>query len=180
MTAPVPGSNDSRRIARLLAISLFLLVLPRHTAGADSGPQVQLDVSKAGPRAVESMTERGVFRDYRFAWTSLTEAFESNSLAPLNGPFVGAAKGGLTQAVAKQRQNGLRSRYSSQNHKVEAVFYAPEGDVMELHDTAEYQLQILDGSKVIHDENVVIHYVVLMTPAADRWVVRQLQAVQGF
>jgi hypothetical protein len=51
---------------------------------------------------------------------------------------------------------------------------------MELHDTAEYQLQLLDGSKVIHDENVVMHYVVLMTPAADRWVVRQLQAVQGF
>jgi hypothetical protein len=63
---------------------------------------------------------------------------------------------------------------------VEAVFYAPEGDVMELHDTAEYQLQLLDGSKVIHDENVVMHYVVLMTPAADRWVVRQLQAVQRF
>jgi hypothetical protein len=180
VTALVPGSNDSRRIVHLLAISLFLLVSPRHTAGADSGPQVQLDVSKAGPRAVESMTERGVFRDYRFAWTSLTEALESNSLAPLNGPFVGTAKGWFTQAVAKQRQNGLRSRYSSQNHKVEAVFYAPEGDVMELHDTAEYQLQILDGSKVIHDENVVIHYVVLMTPAADRWVVRQLQAVQGF
>jgi hypothetical protein len=63
---------------------------------------------------------------------------------------------------------------------VEAVFYAPEGDVMELHDTAEYQLQLLDGSKVIHDENEVMHYVVLMTPAADRWVVRQLQAVQRF
>lgn len=180
MTAIVPGPNYYGGIAHLLAISLLLLVLPCHAVGADSAPQFQLDVSKAGPRAVESMTEHGVFRDYRFAWTSLTEALESNSLAPLNGPFVGTAKGWFTQAVAKQRQNGLSSRYISQNHKVEAVFYSPEGDVMELHDTAEYQLQVLDGSKVIHDENVVIHYVVLMTPAADRWVVRQLQAVQGF
>jgi hypothetical protein len=180
VTALLPDPNYYGRVAQVLAISLFLLAGPGHSVRADSGPQVQLDVSKAGPRAVESMTERGVFRDYRFAWTSLTEALESNSLAPLNGPFVGTAKGWFTQAVVKQRQNGLSSRYISQNHKVEAVFYAPEGDVIELHDTAEYQLQLLDGSRVIHDENVVIHYLVLMTPAADRWVVRQLQAVQGF
>ena len=64
--------------------------------------------------------------------------------------------------------------------QVEAVFYAPEGDVMELHDTAEYQLQISDGGKLIHDEHVVQHYIVLMTPAADRWVIRQLQAVPQF
>src|SRR5260370_15032325 len=108
------------------------------------------------------------------------EAVGVNSVAARNGPFVGAAKGWFTEAGQKQGQNGLSARYSMQNHKVEAVFYAPEGDVMELHDTAEYQLQLLDGSKLIHDENVVIHYVVLMTPAADRWVVRQLQAVEGF
>src|SRR5260370_8354560 len=108
------------------------------------------------------------------------EAVGVNSVAARNGPFVGAAKGWFTEAVQKQRQNGLSSRYISQNHKVEAVFYAPEGDVMELHDTAEYRLQLLDGSKLIHDENVVIHYVVLMTPAADRWVVRQLPAVPQF
>ena len=51
---------------------------------------------------------------------------------------------------------------------------------MELHDTAEYQLQIRDGGRVIDDEHVVVHYIVLMTPAADRWVVRQFQAVPQF
>jgi hypothetical protein len=180
VTRSVLRTNHYLRVALLLAVGLFLLASSGDSVLADSGPQIELDVSKAGPRSVESMTERGVLRDYSFAWTSLTEALETNSLAPLNGPFVGTAKGWFTQEVAKQRQNGLSSRYINQNHKVEAVFYAPEGDVMELHDTAEYQLQLLDGSKVIHDENVVIHYVVLMTPAADRWVVRQLQAVQGF
>jgi hypothetical protein len=51
---------------------------------------------------------------------------------------------------------------------------------MELHDTADYQLQISDGGKIIHEEHVVLHFVVLMTPAADRWVIRQLQAVPQF
>ena len=63
---------------------------------------------------------------------------------------------------------------------MEAAFYAPEGDMIELHDTAEYDLQILDGDKTIHSEHAVVHYVVLMTPGADRWVVRQLQAVPAF
>jgi hypothetical protein len=51
---------------------------------------------------------------------------------------------------------------------------------MELHDTAQYPLQIRDGDKTVHNERVTVHYVVLMTPAADRWVVRQLQAVPQF
>jgi hypothetical protein len=38
----------------------------------------------------------------------------------------------------------------------------------------------MDGSKSIHSAHAVVHYVVLMTPGADRWVVRQLQAVQQF
>jgi hypothetical protein len=52
--------------------------------------------------------------------------------------------------------------------------------MIELHDTADYDLQILDGGKAIHNEHVVVHYVILMTPGADRWVIRQLQSVPGF
>ena len=168
------------RLAQALLIGLLLLISTVTAVAADSNAHVQLDVSKAGPRAVESLTERGILRDYSFAWTTLAQALESNSLEPLNGPFVGAAKDWFTRAVAKQRENGLSSRYANQSHKVEVVFYAPEGDVIELHDTADYQLQVFDGGKVIDDEHVVIHYVVLMTPAADRWVIRQLQAVPQF
>ena len=82
--------------------------------------------------------------------------------------------------IASQQQSDLSQRYADQSHQVEAVFYAPEGDVMELHDTAQYQLQILDGDKTIQDEHVTVHYIILMTPTADRWVVRQLQAVPQF
>jgi hypothetical protein len=147
---------------------------------ADSAAQVRLDTSKAGPRAVETLTEQRILRDYRFAWTSLAQALEFNTLDPLEGPFVGSAKQCLAQTVASQRQTNLSSRYLEQHHKLEAVFYAPEGDVIELHDTAEYQLQILDGGKEIHQNHVTVHYVVLMTPGADRWVIRQLQAVPQF
>ena len=98
----------------------------------------------------------------------------------MSGLFVGSANRWLRDAVSSQRRSGLSSHYSNQNHKVEAVFYAPEGDVIELHDVAEYDYQILDGGKAVHNEHAVVHYVVLMTPGADRWVVRQIQAVQQF
>lgn len=176
-------NRQSRRLSRLvgvIAISLAACVAPAYSVGADSTPQVTLNTSKAGPRAVEDLTERAILRDYRFAWLNLDLALESDSSGPLSGLFAGSASAWLNDSVAAQRSSGLRSKYLNQNHKLDAVFYAPEGDVIELHDTAEYDWQILDGSKTIHDEHVVVHYVVLMTPGADRWVVRQLQAVPSF
>ena len=86
----------------------------------------------------------------------------------------------LKDTVLSQQQSGIAQRYGNQNHRVEAVFYSPEGDVLELHDTVQYQLQVSDGGKVIHDDPVTLHYVVLLTPGADRWVIRQLQAVPQF
>jgi hypothetical protein len=147
---------------------------------ADSAPHVTLDVTKASPREVETLTQRSIVRDYKFAWANLDLALESNSGGPLNGLFVGPANTWLTDKVTSQRQYGITSRYLNQAHKLDAVFYAPEGDVIELHDTAEYDLEILDGSQTIHSEHAVVHYIVLMTPGADRWVVRQIQSVPQF
>lgn len=167
------------RFIKLVAITAIAFSALTSLA-ADSTPQVALNISKAGPRSVESLTERAVLRDYKFAWVNLEQALESNSTAPLSGLFAGTANQWLADAVNAQRRSGLSSRYLNQNHKVEAAFYAPEGDMIELHDTAEYDLQILDGAKTIHSEHATLHYVVLMTPGADRWVVRQLQAVPQF
>ena len=164
----------------VFGVGLLLPSLCLHSFAADAVVKVQLDTAKAGPRAVESLTERGILRDYRFAWTSIAQALEFNTFDPLEGPFSGEAKQWLRQTVASQQQSGLSQKYLDQTHHVEAVFYAPEGDVMELHDTAQYQMQILDGNKTIRDEQVVVRYVVLMTPGADRWVIRQLQAVPQF
>jgi hypothetical protein len=165
---------------RLVTGFALLCGLALNSYGADSAVQVQLDSKKAGPRAVESLTERGILRDYRFAWTSRAQALEFNTYDLLEGPFAGEAKQVLRETITSQQHSGLSRQYVNQNHRLEAVFYAPEGDVMELHDTAEYELRISDGGKLIHDEHVVMHFVVLMTPGADRWVIRQLQAVPQF
>ena len=160
-------------------IALVILLSVVNSTAADT-PQVVLNVSKAGPRAVEPLTERSLLRDYKFAWSNLALALESGSEAPLNGLFVGNASTVVHQAVKNQVKNGLTSRYLHQSHKVEAVFYAPEGDVIELQDVAEYDYQIVDAGRAIHQEHAIVHYLVLMTPGADRWVVRQLQSVQQF
>jgi hypothetical protein len=165
---------------RIAMIGVTLVLVAGNLKAADASPQVTLNVSRAAPRTVEPLTQRALLRDYKFAWTNLAQALESNSMESLNELFAGNANTWLNGKVSTQRQSGLSSRYSNQSHKVDAVFYAPEGDVIELHDTAEYDYQVLDGSKSVHSEHAVVHYVVLMTPGADRWVVRQIQAVQHF
>ena len=168
--------------ARLKVIATIVLVLLSSSAllAADNSPQVTLDASKAAPRSVEALTQRAIVRDYKFAWTSLDAALGSNSAGPLNGLFAGTANDWLRQAVSGQQRSGIISRYLNQRHKLDAIFYAPAGDLIELHDTAEYDFEIHDGGKTIHNDHATVHYVVLMTPGADRWVIRQLQAVPQF
>jgi hypothetical protein len=173
-----PGMQQMRHFAAQIIVIVFVSAIQSYAA--DTDVQVQLDVKKASPRAVESLTERGILRDYRFAWSSIAQALELNTEDPLEGPFTGQAKESLMQTVTAQQGANLTQQYTNQIHRLEAVFYAPEGDVMELHDTAEFQVRVSDGGKVIHDEHIVMHYVVLMTPGADRWAIRQLQAVPQF
>jgi len=169
-------------VNRLLAATMALAVLLAgvRSVAADSGPQVSLESGKATPRAVEPLTQRSIVRDYKLGWTSLAKALEADSIGPLNGLFEGQAYEWLRDAVADQQKNGLKSIYANQTHRLEAVFYAPEGDVIELHDTAEYDVQISEGDKTIHNKHELVRYIVLMTPGADRWVIRQMQAVPQF
>ena len=169
-----------QRIRTRLAVAALLLSVapPVFSAPVDPAPEVTLNVANVGPRTMEPLTQRSVLRDYKFGWANLAEAFESNSAGAVNGLFAGTAQTWLNDAISSQIRAGLTSRYLNQRHTLEAVFYAPEGDLIELHDTAEYDYQILDGSKTIYSEHTVVHYVVLMTPGADRWVIRQLQSVQ--
>ena len=163
-----------------LSATFLVLLLSGGLFAGESSPQVTLNVSQSSPRPVEPLTQRAIVRDYRFAWANLDRALQSNSAGPLNGLFAGTASDWLNDAVNHQRGSGITSAYRNQRHQLAAVFYAPAGDVIELHDTAEYDFEIRDSSKTIHQEHAIVHYVVLMTPAADRWVIRQLQAVPGF
>ncbi|HTS37678.1 MAG TPA: hypothetical protein VMH04_18530 [Candidatus Solibacter sp.] len=166
--------------ARFLAAAILTLIVAMYSRAADLSVRVELNSGKAGPRSVEALTQRSIVRDYKFAWASLAQALESNTTSPLNGLFAGNANELINAEVKNQQRTGLISRYLHQNHNVEVVFYAPEGDMMQLHDTADYDLQLLDGNKTIHQEHVTVRFVVLITPAADRWVIRQLQSVPQF
>ena len=82
-----------------------------------------------------------------------------------------------------QRNSGKPDFISAivdKGHHVKAIFYSPEGSAMELHDTAELQIQVLDGDKVLHSEDVTMHYVALLTAAENSWKVRVLEAVPSF
>jgi hypothetical protein len=157
-------------------IVLFSLAAP--AIGPDVA--VELDINNAGPRKIEPQTEGRILADYRLAWADIALALSSNDSGPVEGIFTGAAKDWLDQTVASQRQSGITTRYSNQSHKLQAVFYAPEGDLITLHDTAQYDRQVLVDGKVILEDRGVHRYVVLMTPGADRWVVRELIEVQNF
>ncbi len=160
---------------KLTSLLLFLCLVPNLLGQA--APEVKLTVATVGPRAVEPRTEQSLVRDYTAAWKSLADASESNTPALLDAYFAGAARTNFGREVSDQQKIGTHIRYLNQVHNLKAVFYAPEGDVMQLQDSAEYQMQIVSGDKVIHDEHVVVQYVVVMTPGADRWMVRQIQAV---
>lgn len=153
----------------------FVELIPNGLASPT--PRVALDTSRIAPREIEDLTEHNIIRDYGFAWQSLAEAREQNRTDLIDAYFTGFAHDHLKQAIEDQKSTGLRTRYIDNGHKLEAFFYAPGGDAMELRDTAHLQLQVLDGDKVVHEENATVQYLVLMTPGADRWYVRVLQAV---
>jgi hypothetical protein len=56
------------------------------------------------------------------------------------------------------------------------VFYSPEGLSIQLLDTVEYDVQVLDHGKLQTTQHVRAHYVAVMTPTEVRWKVRIFQA----
>ena len=167
-----------RRYARVLVlsgISWAAFVFPVLADGPT--PNVQLSTASATPREVEDSTQKAIVRDYTAAWTALATALANNQTGGLDASFTGVARDQLAARVAGQGKSGLRTQIIDRGHKLEAVVYTPEGSAMQLHDTAQVDIQIMDGGEVIHSEHTTLHYVVLMTVAEDRWKVRLLQEV---
>ena len=164
----------------LLAIALLLVIQQGKLVMAAAAPSVSLNAEHSAPRQVEDTTEKAVARDYAAAWHAMAEALDQNRADLVAGGFIGTAADKLTSAVEAQRKAGLHQRIVDKGHRVEVVFYSPEGSAMELHDTAQLELQVLDGSTVIHSEDATVHYVALLTAAENSWKVRLLQAVPQF
>jgi hypothetical protein len=139
-------------------------------------PSVQLTASR-GPREIEDLTRQKILHDYAAAWQSLDAGLEQNRAELVNDYFTGFAKDEFTRTITEQSATGIHRHYVDHGHKLEVLFYSPDGGVMQLQDNAEYEVQIFDGARLLHSETVTARYLVLMTPAADRWMVRLLQDV---
>jgi hypothetical protein len=161
------------------ALSLFILLLTRGVIAAPSNTsiQVKIDSSQATPRDVEDQTRESIVRDYGKAWQSLEQALENNRADALNANFVGYARDRWGGTVSEQAKAGMSRRVVDRGHQLQVVFYSVEGSAMELRDTAQLEIQYLEGGKVVHSERVTSHYMVLMTPAENSWKVRILQEV---
>ena len=163
----------------LAGLLCAIAVLYLRASASDEVPRVQFSAKNIGPRAIEDLTSQHIPRDYALAWQTMEQALEENRPDLLDAYFTGFAKENLSKRVHSQISSGMHVRYQDRGHHLEGIFYAPAGDAMELHDRAQLDVQIYDGTKVIYDEPVDAQYIVLMTPGADRWLVRKLQAVNG-
>jgi hypothetical protein len=163
-------------------VTAFLVVLSAFwidSAHAAELPRVNLNAENAGPRQIEDTTEQAVARDYARAWESMTTALSQNRSDMLDADFVGVALDNLRERVNQQQQSGLHTRYIDRGHNLQAVFYSPEGSAIQLRDVAQFEVQFLDGDKVIHNEQRTETYTVVMTATENRWKVRVLQAALG-
>jgi hypothetical protein len=156
------------RTAILLSLATALL-LPTGAKAAS------LDVSASAPRAVEERTSVAVERDYTQAWKSLVSALQTNRAELLEADFTGAAREHWQKAIVGQRENGLSRRIVDRGHSLHITFYSPDGSAMQGIDTADLEIQYLDGSNVLGAEHVTARYLVLLTPAEDSWKVRGME-----
>lgn len=156
-------------IAGLIFAAMFVFPLDQPAVRVESTDSV-------GPRTLETQTKAAVIRDYLQAWSSFSRAFEQNRADVLDADFVGVAREKLEDTIREQARLGIQTHYRDGAHDVQLVFYSPEGLSIELVDTVEYDVQILDHEKSLTTQHVHARYVAVLTPTEVRWKVRVFQA----
>jgi hypothetical protein len=142
-------------------------------------PQVHLDAAGLAPRPIEELTGTTIARHYARAWRDLVGALESDRAEGLGEEFVGSAKDRLMRRIGEQKQASMHVRIVDRGHHLKAVFYSTDGTAMQLLDQAQLEIQTFDGNKLLDTQNAPHEYIVLMTPGADRWYVRDLEEVSA-
>jgi hypothetical protein len=142
-------------------------------------PQVHLDAAGLAPRSIEELTGTTIARHYALAWRNLAEALESGRAEGLSEEFVGFAKDRFRQRISEQELAGVHVRIVDHGHHLKAVFYSTDGTAMQLLDQAQLEIQTYDGNKLLDTQNAPHEYIVLMTPGADRWYIRDLEEVSA-
>ena len=152
-----------------------LVVAATFVFGSDQ-PAVRVEsTDSVGPRTLEAQTKAAVVRDYLQAWSSFGRAFEQNREEILDADFVGVAKEKLEDTIREQAKLGIQTRYRDGSHDIQLVFYSPEGLSIQLVDTVEYDVQLLDQEKLLITQHVHARYVAVLTPTEVRWKVRVFQ-----
>ncbi len=139
-------------------------------------PAVRVDAEAVGPRSLEDLTRTAVVRDYLQSWKSMSAALQENRADLLGTSYLGLAKEKLAEAVREQHELGIRTNYRDLSHHLKIVFYSPEGLSVQLVDTVEYNMQIIDHDQVLAPQHVRARYVAVLTPTEVRWKVRVFQA----
>ena len=164
------GRGSKTPLLALLAFVIFVLA-------AFEQPEVNVAPGDpAGPRTLEPQTRSAAVRDYLAAWTTLHHALEENNSGLLDADFVGIAKEQLSATIRDQQKLGLQTRYQDRKHEIHLVFYSPEGWSLQLLDTVEYDVQLLDHGKVQATQHLRVPYLAVLTPTEVRWKVRVFQA----
>jgi hypothetical protein len=89
---------------------------------------------------------------------------DANNAALLDQDFVGTARDKLAEAIQQQSTLALHTRYQDKSHDIQVVFYSPEGLSIQLVDTVEYDVQVLDHDKLKATQPVRARYIVVLTP----------------
>jgi hypothetical protein len=153
--------------------SLFAAIF---ALGADQPAVRVAPTDSVGPRRLDKQTEAAVIHNYLDAWRSLSGAFEQNRADLLDPNFTGVAKDKLADTIREQAKLGIHTRYQDSAHDLQLVCYSPEGLSIQLVDTVEYDVQIIDGKTIQATQHVRAKYVAVLTPTEVRWKVRVFQA----
>jgi hypothetical protein len=172
-TVTKTGRGKVTRTLLLILGSAFatLFVLASDEPGVRVAP-----TDSVGPRTLEKHTETTVIHDYLEAWHSLSSALEQNRADLLDSDFVGAAREKLADTIREQAKLGIHTRYRDSAHELQLIFYSPEGLSIQLLDTVEYDVQVVDHDKIQTTQHVRARYVAVLTPTEVRWKVRVFQA----
>lgn len=162
------------------SLLILCVILAANSEFASAQATVRVETTDLqGPRSLQKQTGAAAIRDYLQSWQRFAAALEGNRADLLDEGFVGVAKGKLTDTVRQQVASGIRTHYQDRAHDVRIVFYSPDGLSIELKDTVDYDVQVIDHGKSKMTQRVHAHYIVVLTPTEVRWKVRVFQSVPG-
>jgi hypothetical protein len=163
---------------RRLLLFACALALPLAVCAQEALVQVQ-PPDLQGSRPLEALTAASVVRDYLESWKAFRTAVDENAPQMLDQDFVGTALTRLNDTIAEQSRLGIHTHYVDRSHRLQIVFYSPDGLSIQIVDHVDYDEQVMQGSTVLATQPVHARYVVVLTPSQTRWQVRVFQAAAG-